>query len=188
MVKLSMTIKTQLEHNGYLEKIKNGIPFVIKSADLPSVSWDEVLSVMNEDILNDMVTEKVWLNEYGFRITNIDRINSVKPITAQMEDLFEKASRFVELEDGGHELYVSLTTQDRAYGGKVHIDIENVIFWGLCGISNWTIYDDENKPVITEDIGPGDLIFCPIGTKHKVVAVTPRAGISFSLGSLREQF
>ncbi len=183
-----MTIKAQLEYNGYLDKIREGIPFIIKSADLPDISWDEVLSVINEDIINDMVTEKSWLNEYGFRVTNINRINSVKPITDQMENLFERASRFTESEDGGHELYVSLTTQERAYGGKVHIDIENVIFWGLCGVSNWTIYDDEDNSIITDDIGPGDLIFCPVGTKHKVVAVTPRAGISFSLGSLREQF
>jgi len=183
-----MTIKTQLEQNGYLDKIINGIPFVIKSADLPEITWDEVLDVLNSDILNDLITEKKWLNEYGFRMIGVDRLPSSIDVIEELETMFEPASRHIENPRDGHELYISLTTQERAFGGRLHEDIENVLFWGLRGISNWTIYDQDEQEILSEDICPGDLIFCPIGTKHRVIAKKPRAGISFGFGNVKEQF
>jgi hypothetical protein len=183
-----MTITDQLSSSDYLDKLKSGEPFVIKSANLPEITWDEILEILNADIVNNQVPEKKWLNEYGFRLTDISRIKPAVSVIDSIQQMFEPASRWLDAPEGGHELYISLTTQENAFGGRVHEDIENVLFWGLRGISVWSIYDHNEDIVLCESIGPGDLIFCPIGTKHRVVAKTPRAGISFSLGNVKEQF
>ena len=183
-----MTIRTIIQDKDYLYKLSSGKAFYIKNTGLPDIPWEDVLDVLNEDILNDNITEKKWLNEYGFRMIGVERLDKSVPVIEDIESMFEPASRHTENPRNGHEIYISLTTQERSYGGRIHDDVENVIFWGLRGISNWTIFDDDENEVMSIDIGPGDLIFCPIGTKHRVIAKQPRAGISFGFGKLKEQF
>lgn len=178
-----MSISAQIKYNGYINKILDNQVFVIRSADIPDVSWDDVLRLVNEDIIFDKVTPKSRMNEYGFRVVNPTRIPSVNGVATELEGMFEPNDRGID-----HEMYVSLTTQKEAYGGLVHQDLENVLFWEICGISNWRVFDDRDFEIMSVDLYPGDIIYCPAGTKHQVTAVKPRAAISFSLGKLKEQF
>jgi ribosomal protein L16 Arg81 hydroxylase len=86
-----------------------------------------------------------------------------------------------------HQIYMSLTTDPAAYGGP-HIDMENVIFWQLQGHSRWQIYDKTNSEIeFDKVIGPGDILYCPNGRKHNVIASSPRFGVSLGFGELRER-
>ncbi len=183
VVKLSMSISDQLKFNGYVPMIEDNELFAIRSADIPHVSWDEILNILNDDILTDNVTPKTRMNEYGFRVVAPTRIKDIRRVADDLESMFEPNDRGID-----HELYISLTTQKEAYGGLIHKDEENVLFWGLRGISNWTIFDEDDNAIKSIDIYPGDIIYCPAGVKHRVVAIKPRAGVSFSLGKLKEQF
>lgn len=183
-----MRIMDHIGIDSYLDKISNGIPFVIHKSSLPEISWDEILEVLNEDIISNNINAKTWMNEYGFRVSNSQRIDKISEVAQDIQKHFSPGVRPDGEDKYINEIYVSLTTQERSYGGKKHTDTENVLFWGLRGISNWTIYDANDEIALSTDIMPGDMIFCPANMTHRVFAKTPRAAASFGFGKLKEQF
>jgi ribosomal protein L16 Arg81 hydroxylase len=80
-----------------------------------------------------------------------------------------------KLETSAH-LYISLTTS--ALGSGKHIDKAEVFYWQMIGKTKWIV---DNGEYI---LNPGDVIYIPIGNYHKVISLTPRAGLSLGLDYL----
>ena len=170
-----------------INNFKNNVPFVIRDSGLPDISWQTILELLNDDILNDRKIGSKKYKDYGFRVFEATRIPEVKFIVETMLSVFDKSSDFKELheENNAHQLYISLTTQEGSYGIK-HQDPENVIFWQIQGSSTWTIYKNETDVDVVETLNKGDLIYCPPNRWHNVFPNSPRCGVSMGFGSLLE--
>lgn len=62
----------------------------------------------------------------------------------------------------------------------IHSDEHDVISWHCIGEVEWKIYKDgPNSEPISFKLNPGDLLFCPQGIFHEIVAKEPRASLVF---------
>lgn len=121
-------------------------------------SWQDILNNLDWSVHNG---DKVKQNDFGFFVTHrADLIKESQPI-------------FKEFEAVEAHLYLNIFTKAPTYAP--HKDDVEVIFWQCQGTTKWLI---ENKDEYI--LKPGDLIIVPKGVLHKVYALTPRAGISFS--------
>jgi ribosomal protein L16 Arg81 hydroxylase len=153
---------------------------------MPEVTWDEVFMLLDDDVKNGRKHGQKRFKFGGYKIRQAHRI---KPVREALENLLEvlHESPLAEEEGSDHQIYMSLTTDPSAYGGP-HVDYENVIFWQLQGYSRWQIYDKTNSEIeFDKVIGPGDVLYCPNGRMHNVIASSPRFGVSLGFGELRER-
>jgi hypothetical protein len=173
-----------------IEKIKNGKPFIVKNSGLPSVGWQEVMNLLDNDTQNtpDLVRN---VGQYGFMLINAQRIESVKLFLDELYTIFEKTLEFSPefFDQNGqsneHQVYISLTTEPDSRAGK-HTDYSNVVFWQLNGVSRWLVYGEDGIEVeLDEVLSPGDLLYCPETMQHNVIPMTPRCGVSLGLGKLK---
>ena len=169
-----------------LQSIQNRHIYHRTDLNLPEVTWDEVFVLLDDDVKNGRKHGQKRFKFGGYKIRQAHRIKAVREA---LEDLLEvlHESPLAEEEGSDHQIYMSLTTDPSAYGGP-HIDYENVIFWQLQGYSRWQIYDKTNSEIeFDKVIGPGDILYCPNGRMHNVIASSPRFGVSLGFGELRER-
>jgi quercetin dioxygenase-like cupin family protein len=168
-----------------IEMFKNEQPFVVRNSEFPEISWQTILELLNQDILNENPIGKTIYKDYGFRLIEATRIPEVRLLVDELYSVFAKSPHFEESneEDHAHQIYISLTTQEGSYGGKHH-EPEHVIFWQLNGSSTWTIYKNETEVEIVQTLHPGDIIYCPPSRWHQVSANSPRCAVSMGFGSL----
>jgi hypothetical protein len=162
-------------------------PLVLRDLNLPEISWQRILDIFDEDYRNDKLKAKNSYGPMGFRMHNATRLIEIDELTNEFNKIFFPSKVFKNNPIESQHLYMSLSTDERSYG-NTHYDGENVIFWQLCGKSEWTIfkkgsYSDEE---LVAELSPGDIIFCPQYRNHKVKAITPRCGASLGFGKLKE--
>lgn len=183
-----MIILEVLNKNNFWDYVKNETPFIYRSAELPEVSWDEVFALIDSDkkIGKSLGQgDNARYNEFGFKVLKADRIESINKEITSLEPFFEFSEDFIQSPRSAHQLYVSLTTDEKSYGVP-HTDPENVFFWQLRGKSNWKIWSkDEYSVELNEILEPGDFVYCPPKRKHHIIAITPRCGISIGFGKLK---
>jgi hypothetical protein len=183
-----MSILKSLNDNGLWEKVKAEEPFVFRSADLPEVSWDSVLALIDGDLRIGKKLgqgEKAIYNEFGFKVLKADRIELINKEITSLEPFFDFSEDFIQSPRSAHQLYVSLTTDVKSYGVP-HTDPENVFFWQLQGKANWKIWSKDKSTVeVDEILERGDFIYCPPNRQHHIIAITPRCGISIGFGKLK---
>ena len=128
----------------------------IKSFELNTPSWDELLFDLNYSHLNQ---EEIKNSSSGFFVShNSYRIPRVAYI---LKKLNLKIAH----------LYINIL--QNSFGE--HKDIMDVWFWQVKGSTKWVI---ENKEEYL--LEEGDLIYIPKGILHNVIPLGPRAGISMS--------
>jgi hypothetical protein len=183
-----MSILKALNDNGLWEKVRAEEPFVFRSADLPEVSWDSVLALIDTDLKIGKPLgqgDKGIYNEFGFKVMKADRIDAINDEIESLKTFFEVSEDFDISPRSAHQLYVSLTTNEKSYGVP-HTDPENVFFWQLQGKANWKIWSEDKTVVeVDEVLSKGDFIYCPPNRQHHIIAVTPRCGISIGYGKLK---
>jgi hypothetical protein len=183
-----MSILKALNDNGLWEKVRAEEPFVFRSADLPEVSWDSVLALIDTDLKIGKPLgqgDKGIYNEFGFKVMKADRIDAINDEIESLKTFFEVSEDFNISPRSAHQLYVSLTTNEKSYGIP-HTDPENVFFWQLQGKANWKIWSEDKTVVeVDEVLSKGDFIYCPPNRQHHIIAVTPRCGISIGYGKLK---
>ena len=184
-----MSILKSLNDNGLWEKVKAEEPFVFRSADLPEVSWDSVLALVDTDLKIGKPLgqgDKGVYNQFGFKVMKADRIDVIYDQINELKPFFETSEDFLLNPSSAHQLYVSLTTNEKSYG-LPHKDPENVFFWQLQGKANWKIWsEDESTVEVDEILERGDFIYCPPNRQHHIIAVTPRFGISIGFVKLKD--
>jgi ribosomal protein L16 Arg81 hydroxylase len=176
-----------------MENYKSNTPFMFSKKVSFDITWDEILSLVNEDINDEISTNQDYYNGAGFRITRADRIKKVSLVVDQIEDLFQKSKNAPkERPSRTHQIYVNYTTHTNLNSVPPHSDNDNVFFWQVQGRSLWTIYAESFKTAeeLTEDdishtfeLNPGDMIYCPKYRKHTVTTLSPRAGISLGFNN-----
>ena len=154
--------------------------------NMPEVTWDEVFMLLDDDVKNGRKHGQKRFKFGGYKIRQAHRIKAVREALENLLEVLHE-SPLAEEEGSDHQIYMSLTTDPSAYGGP-HVDYENVIFWQLQGYSRWQIYDKTNSEIeFDKVIGPGDVLYCPNGRMHNVIASSPRFGVSLGFGELRER-
>lgn len=169
-----------------LQSVQNRHIYYRTDLNLPTVTWDEVFVLLDDDVKNGKKYGQKRFKLGGYKIRQAHRIKAVREA---LEDLLEVLHESPLAEEVGsdHQIYMSLTTDPSAYGGQ-HVDMENVIFWQLQGYSRWQIYDKTNSEIeFDKVIGPGDILYCPNGRMHNVIAYSPRFGVSLGFGELRKR-
>jgi ribosomal protein L16 Arg81 hydroxylase len=134
----------------------------IKEFDLKIPTWDELLSNLNESILNE---EEVRHNCMGFfACFEAHRLEKVAAVMKKIGAV-------------DAHLYINISTNGKTFGN--HCDTMDVYFWQCQGMTKW-VFSNEKKEIV---LSQGDLIMVPKGVYHNVIPLSSRAGISMSLGT-----
>lgn len=184
-----MSILNTLNSNGLWEKVKAQEPFVVRGVELPEVSWDDILMIIDADMKMGKGLgqgEKGIYNQFGFKIMRADRIDAIYNQIQELKPFFEISEDFSVDPRSSHQMYASITTDEKSYGVP-HKDPENVFFWQLRGKGNWRIWsEDESTIEVDAILEPGDVIYCPPNRKHHIIAITPRCGVSLGFGKIKD--
>lgn len=186
-----MSILNTLNKENLWGNIQSQTPFIYKQAGLPEVSWDTILNIISLDVIAGKRMNRGGPHGYGelgFKILNSHRITEIKNEIDELSNYFEVSEDFLNNPMGAHQMYISLSIDETSYG-KDHKDPENVFFWQLQGNSKWVIWNKHDLYVEYEfELSPGDFIYCPPKRTHRVIALTPRCGVSLGFGKLRNNF
>lgn len=188
-------LKELLSSDYAMQNYQSGTPFIFTKKVSFDVTWDEILSLVNNDINDEISTNQDYYGGAGFRITRADRLNKVSLVVDEIETIFKKSKNDRKTRPSFiHQIYVNYTTHPDLNSALPHSDNENVFFWQVQGRCLWTIYAESFKTAeeLTEEdishtfeLNPGDLIYCPKYRKHKVTTLQPRAGISLGFNNLK---
>lgn len=157
---------------------------------LPEVTWDEILDVVSLDVIagKRMNRGTNGYGELGFKILYANRVKKINDQLELLKQYFDVSPDFIKDPNQSHQLYISLSIDETSYG-KEHKDPENVIFWQLRGKATWKIWKEDDSDIeVIYELEPGDIIYCPPKRTHRVIALTPRCGVSLGFGKLRSDF
>jgi mannose-6-phosphate isomerase-like protein (cupin superfamily) len=171
----------------YFYNYKNGIPFLFEEKIPIVVSWDEIFSLADEDIIAKADLKKDHYNGYGMRIQYADRILKISQVVNKISNIFVR-SKFGSFEGPScqHHIYVSLTTLE-SLSNAPHTDDDCVFFWSIQGNALWQIWDKDKKEIeYSFELSPGQVVYCPAYRQHNVVSLSPRSGVSLGFRRLRE--
>ncbi|CAB5218278.1 JmjC domain containing protein [uncultured Caudovirales phage] len=182
----------QIKSAGLSRKVSH-----ITNIRMPEISWDEILTILNDDLIAGEKLGQKRFTDYGFNVGNVERIPQISSFKALLGTVF--GFHETRPQDFAPSAYISLTTQLGSYG-KPHMDPEGVIYWQAKGSTRWDIYNSEECVVdytspryeLTKHgesnasyiLREGDLLYLPPKTCHQVTPLSPRFGISFSVGDV----
>lgn len=188
-------LKELLSSDYAMQNYKSGTPFIFTKKVSFDVTWDEILSLVNNDINDEISTNQDYYSGAGFRVTRADRLNKVSLVVDEIEKIFKKSKNDRKTRPSfTHQIYVNYTTHPDLNSVPPHSDNDNVFFWQVQGRCLWTIYAESFKTAeeLTEEdishtfeLNPGDMIYCPKYRKHTVTTLQPRAGISLGFNNLK---
>jgi len=149
---------------------------LFNSADLPKVSWTEILEFVNKH-KDERVGQNIVPNVHAFFYNRAERIRSVNKIVKVIHSNFNLDH--TDDETLTSQLFGTTIVEDGT-SIKKHHDSENNLFWQLKGRSRWMFFDSyENvKPIMDIIVEEGDMIFIPSNTIHYVESESPRAGVA----------
>lgn len=141
-------------------------PFFFPKAVLPTPTWDQALSCLDECVENDLLIEEKKAYVYILYDAHIipSVMNLVKAIRQRNPNKNFTA-----------HMYLSLI-KDSAFGK--HKDEADVYFWQAQGKTRWVVDTKEGEKTFV--VEQGDVIYVPNNTFHTVTSLTPRVG--FSIG------
>ena len=131
---------------------------LVRDFNFDVLNWTEAFLNYDESVNRN---ENIKFNEPGFFVChNAHRIEKVNKVLKELEL------------DYAH-LYFNITTKAKTFGE--HQDNMDVWFWQCQGVTKWIINGTDEYI-----LNPSDLIYVPAETKHNVIPMTPRLGVSMS--------
>jgi len=129
-----------------------------KSFNPNTPSWEEVLYYFNFSVNKN---EPYKNTSPGFFVN--DFANRIPSVQLVLKELNLKIAHS----------YINILDSSATFGN--HIDSMDVWFWQAQGKTKWVI-ENEKEYILNK----GDLIFISKGTRHNVIPLGPRIGISMS--------
>jgi mannose-6-phosphate isomerase-like protein (cupin superfamily) len=155
-----------LNDDNFLEAKEKKQPYFFKNIGLDLLTWQDIIIELERHIQNGIQHE----------VENNLRFILLHPIHPKIINFIQEFKKLQPNLRSNAHIYLAMLTNSGGIGR--HKDNEEVIFWQVCGKTHWTVEAETNIQYILE---PNDAIYIPANMYHKVITLTPRAGISFGL-------
>jgi hypothetical protein len=155
------------------------------------LSWDEILLMFDEYdrkgdacmALSDEQQKKLpkaWTsnNAKDRKVSHATSFILHDVILTHLERCYP-FSYYLNLENIRHPAHLYFSFVSDAISHGIHKDPISVWHWQQTGVTQWTIYENNQK--FTYNLTPGDILWVPAGVYHGTKPLTPRAGLSFGL-------
>ncbi|NBP00409.1 MAG: hypothetical protein EBU90_09850 [Proteobacteria bacterium] len=137
-------------------------------ADLPAISWDDVVSCINENVCNE--NQITTLENFGIVLLDTGPLIKLRSVFRDFCNLNPKVPCSAHL-------YISLSSKSKTFGW--HKDTSDVIFWQALGQTLFSV--KEGSKIYEYELLTNDIIYIPAGVKHCTQPLTPRVGISLGI-------
>lgn len=158
-----------------LNATKNRKPFVIRKFFLNIPKWDFFIDYLNHCVKTNSSAYFKTKDYYFILNVGAEDLLNVGHVFKDEYKILNSAHEYGIIENP--VFLISLF--DNVENLTQHSDPRDQIHIGCIGKSSWKITLDDGT-IENYIIGPGDLVFIPIGLQHKVESMTHRVGITFS--------
>lgn len=189
-----MSIISTITNNNMWDKVKaNEEVLLFRKAEVPDISWDDILALLCEDFTEPRKSELQSLipirlyGSFGYRSLRADRLAEVFEEVREINKYFHVSNEYPDAPRLALHIYTSFNLDPSSYNTK-HADEDNVFYWQVKGRTQWQVWDQANENIVFDEIlEPGDFLYCPVRRYHMVTPLTARSALSLGFGPLREE-